>query len=275
MASVHSLFYRLAAALIVRLVPFFIKGISGLERLPENGPYVLVANHISPFDHLLVGAVIEIVYGRKVYFLAKKRLFRSRLSRLWGNSMGAIPVDPGTKALEPYRRVRDLLKQGEIVCVYPEGAIGQGAQMLPFKRGAIWIASQSCAPVVPVGIIGTDLVLRKGQYIPTRHLVSLAFGAIMEPQSSPRETASPSANLLGRVREAIELLADANLSPTRNPKEVRSCSEFLRRRAFSLRERARGESVRCTRTAILRRASRIMALARRISPFEREGGCST
>lgn len=259
MACVYSTFYRVAAALIVRAVPRFIKSISGLQNVPERGPCVLVANHISPFDHLLIGAVIYIVFARKVYFVAKEQLFDGWLSRLWGNSMGAIPINQKRWMPGSYKRILDCLNKGGILCVYPEGSIGRPGHLLPFKRGAIWIADQSEVPVVPVGILGTDLILRRGQYIPRWHLASLAIGTILDrgPTGDPLHS-----HASDRVREAIKCLTEEATSPVYIVDDVRACVGFLKERACFLQECASKGSP--LRRDILRQASRILSLAERI-----------
>jgi len=120
----------------------------GVHHVPETGPVILCSNHISYLDPLVVAAPLN----RKVWFMAKSELFRVPLFRHLIVKLGAFPVKRGGVSKETIRTVLQLLKQGEVVCIFPQGTrtdvIDEG------KKGAASFALKSGTKVVPVYISG-------------------------------------------------------------------------------------------------------------------------
>jgi acyl-[acyl-carrier-protein]-phospholipid O-acyltransferase / long-chain-fatty-acid--[acyl-carrier-protein] ligase len=115
--------------------------------LPETGPALLVANHISWMDGLLLVAVSP----RPIRLIVSTSLLGSWWAQGLGRIMGAIPVGRSPKeALVAIQAARQALADGELVCIFPEGGISRSGQLQAFKAGTLEIVRESAASVVPV-----------------------------------------------------------------------------------------------------------------------------
>jgi acyl-[acyl-carrier-protein]-phospholipid O-acyltransferase/long-chain-fatty-acid--[acyl-carrier-protein] ligase len=120
----------------------------GRQNVPLRGPALLVANHTSHVDGLLIGASIQ----RAVRFMVWRPIYEMKALRWFFRLMNAIPV--GTRgpreAIEAIRSARQELAAGELVCIFAEGAITRTGNLLPFKSGLERIAAGADVPIVPV-----------------------------------------------------------------------------------------------------------------------------
>lgn len=120
--------------------------ILGAENVPSRGPALLVCNHLSFVDGLLVGACIQ----RFVRFMAWSGFFKKTPLGWLLTTMKAIPVAPGKDARGAIERARGELQAGHVVCIFAEGAISRTGNPLPFRRGLELIAGDLDVPVIPV-----------------------------------------------------------------------------------------------------------------------------
>ncbi len=129
--------------------PFFYRvKARGRENLPSSGA-LIVCNHLSYVD----AVVLQIASPRPIRFVAFAGLAKSRVVRYLFRAAGVIPVAPD-KPMKGIRLAVDAIKDGELVCVFPEGAISRTGQLMQLKRGFETIARQAHAPVVPAVIDG-------------------------------------------------------------------------------------------------------------------------
>lgn len=164
-----------------------VVAVSGLEHVPRTGPFILVPNHSSFYDHFVMGAVMDAWIPSTTWFPTKAESFDKRLSRSWHVLMHAIPLDRERPSPETLRTFDRVLAQGDVLCVYPEGTRGPGWPLLPFKDGAFTFAVRGSVPTIPVGIDGANDVLPKGSRRTTRASVRVAFGpALPDDQAAPR-----------------------------------------------------------------------------------------
>ena len=174
--------------------------VTGVENVPRTGPVILASNHLSFADSL----VIPIVAPRKVTFLAKSDYFtgtgiKGALSRAWFEGIGMIPVDRGdTKAaLASLDIALDVLSAGEAFGIYPEGTRSRDGRLYRGRTGVGHLALTSGAPVVPVGLTGTEDIQPVGARLPRLAKVTVRFG---EPMSFAEEYAGVPA---GRARREV------------------------------------------------------------------------
>ena len=140
--------------LVVRILLFILTRwqVSGKENIPNQGPLLVVANHLGLVDPPL----LVVSLGRRVIFMAKKELFQSRVVGYFVRGFGAFPVHRGQLDKEALRQVHRLLADGQALVMFPEGTRSKNAQLQPAFPGAALIASRSGVTIVPVGIAGTE-----------------------------------------------------------------------------------------------------------------------
>ncbi|MGH2997771.1 MAG: lysophospholipid acyltransferase family protein [Gaiellaceae bacterium] len=122
----------------------------GAERIPAGGPVILVANHESLFDPW----ILALATPRPVRYMAKAELFRNPITGALMRSFGAFPVERGTGDRAAISRAAELLRDGQILGMFPQGTSKRRAQR-PFHRGAARLALATGAPMVPVTLTGT------------------------------------------------------------------------------------------------------------------------
>jgi putative phosphoserine phosphatase/1-acylglycerol-3-phosphate O-acyltransferase len=143
--------------------------IDGVDNIPPTGPAILVSNHRSYFDPVAI-AVTLAKRGRTVRFLAKKELFDVPLAGPVLRAMGAIPVERGSGSAEPLRAAELCIQAGDLVAILPEGTIPRGEAffdpVLRGRPGAARLTATTRAPVIPIGLWGTERVWPRNSRLP-------------------------------------------------------------------------------------------------------------
>jgi len=196
----------LVAAYIFTLVPEFILRFvtwlltrtlyrvraDGLQHIPEEGPALLVCNHVSYVDPLLLMANLR----RPARFVMYYRIFNVPLLRFLFRTAKAIPIagqkeDPAVLQ-QAYDAIDAALADGELVCIFPEGALTRDGTIAPFRPGLEKILARRPVPVLPMALRGL-------------------WGSMW----SRRDSALHRARLPRRFRARVELVVDAPLPPER------------------------------------------------------------
>lgn len=122
----------------------------GKHHVPASGPVLVLANHQSFLDPVVVG----LASGRRMCYLARKTLFRNRLFAGLIRTFRAFPIDQDGVGKEGIRTVLDLLAQGKGVVVFPEGERTPTGSLLPMRAGVHLLLRRTACPIVPMGIAG-------------------------------------------------------------------------------------------------------------------------
>ena len=125
--------------------------VSGRENVPPMGPLIVVANHRSNFDPSLLSTSLP----RRIRFLAKKEIFQHPVAGWFLRSYGAHPLNRDAVDVGAYRWALDELAHDRVIVLFPEGTRSRGA-MKKAKTGVARIALKTQAPILPVGITGTE-----------------------------------------------------------------------------------------------------------------------
>jgi len=128
--------------------------VEGKENVPRHGPLIVVANHLSNIDPSLLGASVP----RRISFMAKQELFHSSFSEFIVRAYGAFPVRRGELDRDAFRQATETLTKGQVLGMFPEGKRSFARQLLPIQPGTSFIAARSRAPILPVGISGSEQV---------------------------------------------------------------------------------------------------------------------
>jgi len=152
--------------------------VQGLDAVPEAGPLLICANHLSNFDPLVIGAV----FPRVMHAMAKAEMFSNPLLRAYLLRCNCFPVRRGAPDRNALRAAALVLGSGGALVVFPEGHRGDASELQPFEPGVGYIARRSRAMVVPCAIWGTEGVLPKGKLVPRRSRIHLSIGRPFQPQ---------------------------------------------------------------------------------------------
>ncbi len=182
--------------------------VAGRERVPPRGGALLVPNHVSMADAVLLLAALD----RPVRFLMFKGSYDHPLVKPFAKILGVIPIssDKGPREMiHSLRRATQALQDGELVCIFPEGQMTRIGQMMPFRRGMERIIKGVDVPIIPVnldGVWGSIFSFAGGRFLwkLPRHLpypVRVTFGAPL-PSTSTAQQARQAVQDLGA--EAFE-----------------------------------------------------------------------
>jgi len=151
------------------LIPFAKFAIDGTHNIPASGPAVLVGNHRSYFDVFAVSLAVA-KSGRTVRFLGKKEVFDAPVIGQLAAALGGIRVDRGTGSDAPLEAASAALEAGEMVAIMPQGTIPRGRAffdpVLKGRWGAARLAARTGAPVIPMGLWGTERVWPRNSQVP-------------------------------------------------------------------------------------------------------------
>jgi putative phosphoserine phosphatase/1-acylglycerol-3-phosphate O-acyltransferase len=149
--------------------PYARFDVAGIEHVPDAGPVLLAANHRSYFDVAAL-AVVAARLGRPVRFLAKRELFDAPVLGWAARALGGIPVERGSGSERPLRQAEAALRAGEVVIVLPQGTIPRGPAffdpVLRGRTGTARLAAATGAPVLPLGLWGTEEVWPRSSRLP-------------------------------------------------------------------------------------------------------------
>lgn len=164
--------------------------VSGLENIPEEGPAIVVCNHVSFVDALIVGGSVR----RPLRFVMYHKIFKVPVMNFMFRTARAIPIAPFKEdpvMLErAYEEIDRALKNGEIIGLFPEGGLTPDGDIQPFKPGIEKILARTPVPVVPLAVRGL-------------------WGSMW----SRLDTRMRRARLPRRFRAEIELVGDAPIAP--------------------------------------------------------------
>lgn len=170
--------------------------VEGLERVPQTGAFIVVANHMSNFDPLIIGATVGDLNDRVIHFMAKHEMRGWPLIGWLATQAGVFYVRRGEVDREAQRRAIQHLAAGRPLALFPEGHRSRDGQMHRAQAGAALLAMRSGAPLLPVAITGTEGIFPSGAIIPRRSAVLVRVG----------ETFGLAQHTTGRIERA-ELVA--------------------------------------------------------------------
>jgi 1-acyl-sn-glycerol-3-phosphate acyltransferase len=173
-------FYVVLKILVTRVsLVIWRPRVEGRENIPTRGPVILASNHLSFVDSML----IPMVAPRRVSFLAKAEYFettgaKGRMMKAFFTAIGAIAVRRGEHraAQDSLNQALAVITSGSAFAIYPEGTRSLDGRLYRGKVGVGWLALKSGAPIVPVGIIGTQQLLPVGAKFPRLVKVTVRFG---------------------------------------------------------------------------------------------------
>ena len=163
---IHQIIYLFLVKAVLPLTSrIFVKKVNNPESLDKRA-FIVASNHASLLDPIILTSVFFLKFNKKLYFIAKEDVFENPLIRLAQEAWGTIQLykkDKGKSALEAAER---YLRNGKIICIFPEGERSYDGKLIKPKTGVARLAISSRMPVLPVAIKGTHKLMARGTIIP-------------------------------------------------------------------------------------------------------------
>lgn len=184
--------------------------VQGLEHLDPRRPYIFMANHQSNMD---IPVLVRSLSKFQLRWIAKRELVLVPIFgwALWGSRHILVARGDPSEARATLRKARKKLEEGSSIILFPEGTRSADGKLLPFKRGGFLLALTSKAPVVPVTLNGSGMVLPRGDWRIRAGEIEVIIG---EPVSLEHHKMENLSRLLDQIRGSIESkLSPQGLSP--------------------------------------------------------------
>ncbi len=174
----HWVYYFGRGLVYFLLAPFGWIWVRGQENVPEQGPVLVISNHLSIGDPPLVATKIKL----KCVIMAKEELFRHPWSRFWVQNFGAFPVRREGIDRRALEEAETWLKKGVSLIMFPEGRRSPDATLQPALPGAAVLAARLGLPILPVAMTGTEALNTLGYTFFHRTRVLLTIGKPFMPK---------------------------------------------------------------------------------------------
>jgi long-chain acyl-CoA synthetase len=188
--------------------------VRGLKNLPEKAPYLICPNHQSYIDpFVLISALPFRVYSN-MFFLAYSEFFTGWFMKWAAWFANIVPVDPDVHLLRAMKIGAYGLREGLILCIFPEGGRSYDGELQEFKKGAAILSKELMVPMVPVCIQGAHKVWPRDSNRIRPHKVKIKIGIPLYP--SQTEAADPYRQEIERLRNSVATLITNPKSEIRN-----------------------------------------------------------
>ncbi len=202
-ARIHtSPLYPFERRLMLLLMWYFLRDglrVEGLENIPAGG-CIVAGNHIATCDPPLIGALIR---RRDVHYMAKAEAFAKRRTGWLIAGYNAFPVARHTADRLAIRRSLAVLAQGRVLIMMPEGTRSPDATLQRAEPGVGLIARRSWAPIVPVGVWGSENALPKGASLPRHAEVHVRYGAAVHLPNARMSSQESADWIMERIAEQL------------------------------------------------------------------------
>ena len=197
----NRMFYSTARRLCLLISgPYLRQRIKNRQHLPAEGPVIVApGGHRSNLDTLLVGMAVR----RSPLYMAKDSLFKSRFWSSFIRAFGGFPVARDKLDRRALETAVEVLERGDVLIVFPEGSRQEGPKLQPLFVGVAWLSAKTGAPVVPLGIGGSQKVMPIGKIMPRPHRIRMILGEPMPPPQTSSSATGGSARASREARDAF------------------------------------------------------------------------
>lgn len=179
--------------------------VEGREHLPKSGPCVVAPVHRSNLDT----PILAFVTARRLRFMGKDTLWKSKLA-WYLTALGGFPVVRGTADREALRACEAILERGEPLVMFPEGTRRSGPVVEDLFDGPAFVAARTGAPIVPIGIGGSERVMPKGaKFIRPKKIAIIIGEPIHPPRNEGRVPRRVVRELTDELQTELQRLFDA------------------------------------------------------------------
>jgi 1-acyl-sn-glycerol-3-phosphate acyltransferase len=192
-------FYRLVRRVVWLIMMAWLRpSTSGAGVVADEGAVLIAPVHRSNVDF----AFAILATDRKLFFMAKDGLFKKGLARRFFLALGAFPVHRESADRSALVLAEAVLRAGEVLVLFPEGTRREGPRVEAILEGAGFLSARCEAPVLPLGIAGSDRVMPKGAWLPRPKKVHVVLGELIEPPARSEKGRVPR-SAVHRHTEAI------------------------------------------------------------------------
>jgi long-chain acyl-CoA synthetase len=188
----------------------------GLEHVPKTGPFILAANHCSYYDAFILATVLPYTVAQQIFYLGFEWFFRSRILAWWARGVRVIPVDMDNYLMRALQASARILRDGKILCLFPEGERSADGRVRPFRKGTGILVRELGVPVLPAYITGAFEAWPRGQAWPCVHPLHVRFGPMIAPAAllagEGPAGADEAETVVQRLRERVIALERGNAS---------------------------------------------------------------
>ena len=156
---------------------WFRPRVVGRENIPDTGPAILAPVHRSFADFGFAAFCTD----RKLFFMTKDEMWNNKWLGKLLLTVGAFPVHRESADREALQRAEEVLRRGELLVLFPEGTRREGRAIEDLMEGATFLSARTGAPIVPIGIGGSDLAMPKGSAIPKPRKIQVVIGPAIPP----------------------------------------------------------------------------------------------
>lgn len=217
MSTVQRWFYGVVRGFIVVVGRLWLRlEVHGAENIPADGAFIVSPIHRSNLDTPILGAITH----RRMRYMGKESLWRSRFGGWFLTALGGFPVERGTADREALRASVTVLERGEPLVMFPEGTRQSGPEIAEMFDGPAYLACRAGVPIVPVGLGGTERAMPKGARFLHPAKVVIVIGQPLQPpppKESGRTSRRAVRELTGDLGQAIQALFDEAQALTGHP----------------------------------------------------------
>jgi 1-acyl-sn-glycerol-3-phosphate acyltransferase len=204
----RSVAYRISRNVLVGILTvWFRPRVRGRANVPLSGPAIIAPVHRSNVDF----GFTPFLTRRKLFFMAKEELWKQAWFGRILVSFGVFPVHRSGTDRESVRRAEEVLRRGELLVMFPEGARRFGEKVDELEEGVAFLAARTGAPIVPVGIFGSERAMPKGARLakPIGITVSVGEPILIAPRDPGRRVPrSQIHQLTATLRERLQAAYD-------------------------------------------------------------------
>jgi 1-acyl-sn-glycerol-3-phosphate acyltransferase len=170
--------YRVERSIFVTaLWAMFRPKVTGKENVPKEGPVILAPVHRSFADFAFAAFCTD----RKLFFMTKDEMWKNKWLGKLLLTVGAFPVHRESADREALQRAEAVLREDSVLVLFPEGTRREGPVIEDLMEGAAFLSARTGAPIVPIGIGGSDLAMPKGSVIPKPRTIQVVIGPAIPP----------------------------------------------------------------------------------------------
>jgi len=156
------IFYILYIILVIPCMLLFPTAVRGYKNVPRKGRMILVCNHQSNLDAVLIGLRLT---KRRFYYMAKSEMFKNKFLGKFFYSLGMYPVNREKNDIQAVKKTLSLLKKEKALCIFPEGTRHESEEVQDAKNGVALFALKTKSPIVPACYLKKPRIFRLNKLI--------------------------------------------------------------------------------------------------------------